>query len=70
VINPPLFSLMAQWRYKQFGETLGERSDPMTAGLDVQALRPLQALIQEKQERHELPPDYDVHRSVQLLPQR
>jgi hypothetical protein len=61
---------MAQYRYKKFGETLGEKSDPMTAGLDLGTIRPLEEEIAEMKDRMQLPPDYDVHRSIQLLPQR
>jgi hypothetical protein len=61
---------MSQYQYKQFSETLGAKSDPMLAGLDLSTLRPIEEVIAEKKERLELPADYDVHRSIQLLPQR
>lgn len=61
---------MSQYRYKQFRDTLGEKSDPMNAGLDWVTIRELEEVIRDKQERLELPADYDVHRSIQLLPQR
>ena len=64
---------MSNSQYTRYSEPICEnmeKSDPMNAGLDMKTIRPIEALIADKKERHELPPDYDVHKSIQLLPQR
>ena len=66
---------MSQYQYTRYsdsmwGEEKLEKSDPMKAGLDMKTIRPVEELIVEKKERLELPSNYDVHNSIQLLPQR